>query len=47
MMELAALRYTLCEDTTHIEECIIEELKAAPIAISNCPKCNDIYFGRV
>ena len=30
MMELAALRYTLCEDTTHIEECVIEELKAAP-----------------
>ena len=30
MMELAALRYTLCEDTTRIEECIIEELKAAP-----------------
>ena len=30
MMELAALRYTLCEDTTRIEECVIEELKATP-----------------
>lgn len=29
-MELAALRYKLCESTTHIEECVIEELKAAP-----------------